>query len=67
MIQLFSIITFALLIVLLNVVLAIFVVPRVIEVIRKLLRGELFFSILEMFVSIFILGYATFYFIFLFI
>lgn len=67
MIQIFYILLFAALIILLNIFLAMFVVPRAIRMMRTLLRGELFLSVMEMFVTIFILGYATFYVIFVFI
>lgn len=60
MITIFSIVAVVLILILLNIGLIIFVIPPTMKFIENLMRGEIFISIFEMFVTIFILLTATF-------
>jgi hypothetical protein len=59
MIQILMIIAFAIVVILLNILIICFVIPKVIRFFDKLFKGELFLSLFELLICCFILGITT--------
>jgi len=59
MIQILMIIAFVIVLILLDILIICFVIPRVIKFFDKLFKGELFLSLFELLIYCFILGITT--------
>lgn len=59
MIQILMIIAFAIVVILVNILIICFVIPKVIRFFDKLFKGELLLSLFELLIYCFILGITT--------